>query len=104
VPDLVCREVDWVQVKGRGGVVTIHEPIGFASDIEPRRLEELGLWAQALQAYRLRRWQEADAILLRLQQSGTETGLYRLYRSRIVRFRNEPPPPQWNGVTVFDRK
>jgi adenylate cyclase len=103
VPELVCREIDWVQVKGRGSVVTIHEPIGFADEVDSRRLEELEQWAQALQAYRLRRWQEADATLAQLQQSGSETGLYRLYRARIARFRSEPPP-QWNGVTVFDRK
>ncbi len=104
VPDLICREVDWVQVKGRGGVVTIYEPVGHLDDVAAAILDELEAWANALQAYRLRRWQEADAILLQLQQSCADTGLYQLYRSRIVRFRTEPPPAQWNGVTVFDRK
>ena len=104
VPDLVCREIDWVQVKGRGGVVTIYEPIGHLNDVSPSVLDELEAWANALQAYRLRRWQEADAILLQLQQSCVDAGLYQLYRSRIVRFRTDPPPVQWNGVTVFDRK
>ncbi len=104
VPDLVCREIDWVQVKGRGGVVTIYEPVGHLTDVAPGVLDELEAWANALQAYRLRRWQEADGILLQLQQSCVDAGLYQLYRSRIVRFRTEPPPVQWNGVTVFDRK
>ncbi len=104
VADLLCREIDWVQVKGRGGVVTIFEPIGFVPDVSPERLRDLELWSEALRAYRTRQWQEADELLLELQRRDPRCELYELYRGRIARFREQAPAANWNGVTLFDKK
>ena len=104
VADLLCREIDWVQVKGRGGVVTIFEPIGFVPDVSPERLRDLELWSEALRAYRTRQWQEADELLLELQRRDPRCELYELYRGRIARFRELAPAANWNGVTLFDKK
>jgi len=31
-------------------------------------------------------------------------GLYRVYAARLAEKRRDPPPPGWDGVTVFDEK
>ncbi len=31
-------------------------------------------------------------------------GLYALYLARIEKYRSAAPPPDWDGVTVFDEK
>jgi hypothetical protein len=41
------------------------------------------LWEAALRAYR---------------------GLYKMYLKRIELMRGNPPPPDWDGVSVFDEK
>jgi adenylate cyclase len=104
VPELVCRELDRVRVKGRGEAVSIHEPLGFRDAVEPEALEELALWNAMLRAYRARDWDQAEVAVLNLQRMHRRETLYALYLSRIVRYRAAPPPEDWGGVTVFDRK
>ena len=104
VPDLVCREIDWVQVRGRGGKVTIYEPLGFSGEVTRDKLEELQRWARALAAYRDRDWEQAAGILAGLCRPHAPDRLYEFYRDRVVRYRETPPPEGWNGVTVFDQK
>ena len=31
-------------------------------------------------------------------------GLYRVYAANVADKRRNPPPPDWDGVTVFDEK
>ncbi len=104
IPDLVCRELDRVRVKGKEEVVSIFEPLGFAADIGDARAEELILWGHMLSAYRARQWDEAEHGLSDLAQLAPKAGLYALYASRITYYRRKPPPPEWDAVTVFDRK
>jgi adenylate cyclase len=104
VPDLICREIDWVQVRGRGEVVTIYEPLGFAGEVSLKKLAELEQWARVLAAYRARDWKTALRILTGLQRPPVADRLYEFYVARIVRYQDTPPPEAWNGVTVFDQK
>jgi adenylate cyclase len=68
---------------------------------ESRKLE---LWQAALRAYRARAWDEAEVKLLDLQRMSAPCGLYKMYLKRIEQMRREPPPPDWDGVSVFDEK
>ena len=104
VPDLVCRELDWVQVRGRGEVVTIYEPLGFAGEVARDKLEELQQWGRALAAYRAREWDKAQAIVAGLQHPHAPDRFYEFYTARLTRFLTAPPPATWKGVTVFDQK
>jgi adenylate cyclase len=104
IPDLICREIDWVQVRGRGEMVKIFEPLGFAGEISGERLEELELWNRALSAYRLRDWKAARRLLGELSRARNDNHLYPFYDARIARFERVPPPDSWRGVTVFDQK
>jgi hypothetical protein len=31
-------------------------------------------------------------------------GLYQVYAEKVVEMRRNPPPSDWDGVTVFDEK
>jgi adenylate cyclase len=55
-------------------------------------------------AYRARAWDEAEAQLLDLQRMNAACGLYKMYLQRIELMRRHPPPPDWDGVSVFDEK
>jgi len=99
VKDVVFREIDRVKVKGKDEAITIYEPLGLEGDNE-----ELQLWDEALRAYRAQQWDSAETSLLSLQRMNPGCGLYGAYLKKIQEKRREPPPPGWDGVTVFDEK
>ena len=104
VTDLVFREVDRVRVKGKDEAVTVYEPLGPASDVPENIAAELQLWNSTLRAYRGRQWDEAETNLAELLRMNPTCGLYRVYVARLADKRRDPPPPHWDGVTVFDEK
>jgi len=104
VPDMVFREVDRIKVKGKDEALSIYEPIGLASDVEPETLDEMRIWSRALDSYRAQKWDDADVDLGNLQRLAPELALYKLYADRVAAFRRMPPPAGWDGVTVFDEK
>jgi adenylate cyclase len=104
VKDVVFREVDRIRVKGKDEALTVYEPLGLAGVVDARVREELALWEEALRAYRAQQWDQADAHLANLQRMNPACGLYANFSERVADLRREPPPPGWDGVTVFDEK
>jgi adenylate cyclase len=104
VPEAVFREIDRVRVKGKGEPVAVYEPLGFEAEVGKGRAEELKLWGQALKAYRSQAWEQAELLLFNLQRLYPGTPLYSFYSQRVARYRADPPPPGWDGVTTFDTK
>jgi adenylate cyclase len=104
VKDVLFREVDRIKVKGRDEAVTIYEPLGLEAEIEKTVLDELRLWNQTLRAYRSQQWDQADVNLINLQRMNPRCGLYTVFGEFVAEKRRQPPPPGWDGVTVFDEK
>jgi adenylate cyclase len=104
VKDVVFREIDRVKVKGKDEAITIYEPLGLEAEAGGVARDELALWDDALRAYRAQQWDSAQASLSRLQRINPGCGLYGVYLKKIQEKRREPPPPGWDGVTVFDEK
>ncbi len=104
VPDIVYRELDCVQVKGKQEPTTVYEPIGLPDEIDAATRDALELWSEVLAAYRACDWNRAEAGLATLAAGQPGHKLYQLYLHRIAAFRKEPPPLDWNGVTRFDSK
>jgi adenylate cyclase len=99
VPEMICREIDRVLVKGKAKSVTIYQPLGrtLASDLAG----ELGEWDKALAKYREGRFAEAEIAFAALATAHPAQKLYALYRARCAAFRTQPPAPDWDGVTKF---
>ena len=104
VPDIVFREVDRIKVKGKDEALTIYEPLGTEAEIGKSLSEELRLWNATLRAYRAQQWDQGEVNLLNLLRMNPDCGLYQAYAERIADKRRNPPPPAWDGVTVFDEK
>ena len=102
--DMVFREVDRVQVKGKALSVGIFEPLGLSNDVGKELLDELKLWQQLLKAYRAQQWDQADTLLINLRRISPDCRLYEEYEKRIARLRIDPPGDGWDGVTRFDSK
>ncbi len=104
VTDVVFREVDRIKVKGKDDAVTVYEPVGLEVEVDRKTREELKLWNQILKSYRAQHWDEVEVGLLNLQRMNSGCALYELYAREVADKRRNPPPADWNGVTVFDEK
>ncbi len=104
IKDIVFREVDRVQVKGKEEPVAIYEPIGLEGDVSKALHDELKLWNQALRHYRAQEWDQAEVTLLNLSRLAPGRPLYGKYMERIAHLRKEPPEPGWKGVWKFETK
>jgi len=101
-------EVDRVRVVGRDRPVTIHALLGdeYLAASEAFKAFAAG-HAALLAAYRARQWDEAAK---RLEQSRAEAAAYGLamlyarYEESIRTCRDDPPPRDWDGVTVVKSK
>jgi adenylate cyclase len=104
IKDIVFREVDRVQVKGKEEPIVIYEPIGLEGEVGKALQEEIKLWNQALRHYRAQEWDQVEVALLNLTRMAPERGLYGKYMERIAQLRKEPPEAGWKGVWKFDTK
>jgi adenylate cyclase len=104
VQDVVFKEIDKIKVKGKDEAITIYEPIGMETHVEKKLLDELKLWQQTLRQYRSRQWDQVEVGLLNLQRMNPDCALYPLYGKEVAAKRRNPPPSDWDGVTVFDEK
>ncbi len=99
IPDMICRELDRVRVKGRSHLVTIYQPLGRT--LAAGMADELEAWDTALAMYREGRFVEAEIAFVSLSKAHPEHLLYTIYRARCADFRIESPPADWDGATTF---
>jgi adenylate cyclase len=98
VPELAYRELDRVRVKGRDKPVGIYEPLGPRDAVDESLRKELELYREAIKLYRAGNWELAELQFVNLSKRAPKRALYKLYIERINGYRNDPPPPDWDGV------
>jgi adenylate cyclase len=104
----VTVELDVIRVKGKAEPETIYALLGskelFA---DPNFVELRNQLSQALAAYRHQDWNGTLGELAKLSKSpkGLDVNtLIDLYKSRIEKFRANPPPADWDGVATLQTK
>jgi adenylate cyclase len=100
---VVARELDLVRVKGKKLPVRIFE-IAAPSDERERWSALVEQSASGIRAYRQCRWDEAEAVFHAILQQYPGDGPARLYLERCAAMRAQPPPPDWDGVTIMESK
>ena len=86
------REIDMIRVKGKSQPIRVHELLNDDLNAES--------FSKGLKAYRQKNW---DAAEDHFNKSGEDTAA-RVYLQRISQLRITPPPPDWDGVWVFETK
>jgi adenylate cyclase len=101
----ICfRELDFVRVKGKNKPVAIFQPLGKDEDVDDATRAEMAIFHDLLSAYRNKEWDKADSLIAKLQSLSPGSKLYALYEARIEYFRSNPPPEEWDGVSLFKTK
>ena len=104
VPSVIYRELDRVRVKGKLKPISIYEPIGLKGEVPNQMLDEIDRFHRALDKYREQRWDEAEAILVKLAQADPHRKVYQVYIDRVAELRITPPGSNWDGVFTFKTK
>ena len=104
VPEYLYRELDVVRVKGKELPVAIFEPICEAGLEDKSIKDELRFYREAIKLYRAKNWDLSELQFLNLQKAYPDTTLYGMYAKRIIHFRHNPPPTDWDGVFTHETK
>lgn len=102
-PEFAYLELDRVRVKGKNEAVRIFEPLGLREALPSASGQIRARHKQALKLYREQQWDAAEREFFTLAQSH-DRPLYRVYLDRITRFRQHPPPSDWDGVFTLSAK
>jgi class 3 adenylate cyclase/CHASE2 domain-containing sensor protein len=101
--DFVCREVDWVKVKGKTKPVRIFELIaeGRPDETQEQFLKHYG---DAFRLYHEQKFADSmENFKLALVVKGDDA-LSQKYVERCQEYLNEPPDPEWDGVHTMKTK
>jgi len=104
VAEFEFRELDRVKVKGKDNPVAIYEPLGLLETIDESVQMDLKRFHLGLEHYRARLWDAAEQEFYTLSQANPQTKLYQIYLDRIIQFRKQPPPLDWDGSYTYTYK
>jgi adenylate cyclase len=98
-PDFAFLELDLLKVKGKTEATRIYALLGDGALKRSRGFTDLSARHDAfLQKYRAGDWDAADMLRRECDRAdGSFSRLYALYRERIRHYRQNPPPPDWDG-------
>lgn len=100
--EFVCRELDLVRVKGKKIPLRIYELRGKI--VEGKEKAFLGKWEKAMKAYSCCEWQKALAYFEQASEIEPGDKCCSIYVERCRENMTNPPPIDWEGVTVLTSK
>ncbi|RYX82893.1 adenylate/guanylate cyclase domain-containing protein [bacterium] len=98
------REIDLLAVVGKSRPVHVYELLGMTGTLPPEKLSSYHAYEHALHAYHDRRWDEAEAYLMRVLRELGPDKPSEVLLDRIEHHRHNPPPPDWDGSSVLTQK
>lgn len=93
----LCRELDFIAVKGKNEPVRIYELLQEVPRAQPKLVEIKNLFEKGLEAYRSRNWAKATTAFQKNVDLYDDTPS-KVYLERIEHFSANPPPRGWDGV------
>jgi len=99
----VLREVDLVRVKGKKQPIAIYEVLGEGAT-EGRLAPFLEAYVEGLALFRDRQWLQALEAFRAAQALNPHDPLCSHYLQTTQKFGEQPPGPEWDGVTTMAEK
>lgn len=101
--DFVCREIDWVRVKGKLLPVKIFELLAEGQpDDKTDQMKKY--YEDGYSLYREKRFEQAIVAFEKAVQVKEEDNPSSIYIERCQQFLDNPPPTDWDGVYVMKTK
>ena len=98
--EYICRQIDWVRVKGRKRVIKIYELIAAHHDTTSETIEFVNLFHEGLDWYKEQKWEQALSIFQRLNSLRPADKAVIIYIERCQDVINDKVliPSVWDGV------
>jgi adenylate cyclase len=100
----LCRPIDRVVVKGKTEPIRIYEPIAAVDDVTGEQRDRVAFYKDALDLYFAARFAEAADAFDYVLDLDPDDLAARLLRDRAARYRDAPPPEDWDGAYHLDHK
>jgi adenylate cyclase len=100
----LTRELGAFRLKGKAKPIGIHELICRIEEADEKRSKACGIFAESLDAFRRRSWDEALEKFSRVIDISGEDEPSRMYMSLCRRYKENPPEEPWDGVIHMDKK
>ena len=99
----VCRELDFITVKGKTEPVRIYEILQTKAAAVDKLYEIKDLFEKGLEAYRKQNWDKAEEMFQLCNEKYQDMPSV-IFLDRIAHFKTNPPPKKWDGVFVMKVK
>ncbi len=93
----VCRELDFIKVKGKNEPVRIYEILQTKAAAVDKLFEIKDLFEKGLSAYRKQSWDKAEEMFQLCNEKYQDMPSV-VFLDRISHFKTNPPPKKWDGV------
>lgn len=102
--DFICRELDFIAVKGKTEAVRIYELLQPSEKFPAEKLIELKkIFETGLAYYRNKNWSIAEKYFTACVETFNDVPS-KVFLRRIMRYQISPPKAGWNGVFVMNAK
>lgn len=103
--ELLCRELDYLIVKGKTKPIRVFELIGeIKNGIDDKTKEVIEIYNRGLLLYRERQFKKALKEFTAALKINSDDGPSQLYFLRTQAYLKKPPPKEWNGVFELKTK
>jgi len=97
------RELDSVRVKGKKKPVTIYELFGYG-ELYRQKQALAKMFNEGLNAYRKKQWDQAIELFNSALRDYPDDTPSRVFIERCGKYKQNPPPEDWDGVFVMRTK
>jgi adenylate cyclase len=98
------RELDLLRVKGKAQPVAVYELAAEVGGLDAARRELFARFGDGLASYRRMQWTAAATAFERALAIDAADGPSRTFLARCHEYREQAPPPDWDGVHVMRTK
>ncbi|NTV52308.1 MAG: CHASE2 domain-containing protein [Candidatus Firestonebacteria bacterium] len=101
---LVTREIDLIRVKGKQAPTRIYELLAEPGELTGVQREHYAHYQAGMELYWKKEFAKARTCFARACKADPTDYPAQLYMKRCENYRNRPPGPHWDGVTVLKSK
>ena len=102
--ELLCRELDYLIVKGKTEPIRVYELIGELDTVSAEMKELIEIYDLGLMFYRERKFKKAIDEFMFALKINPDDGPSQLYLLRSQAYLKKAPPKDWNGIFELKTK
>ncbi len=101
--DFICRELDYVAVKGKTEPVRIFEILQLKESANDKVYDLKNTFETGLSYYRTRNWEKAEEYFSEGAEKFNDVPS-KIFLRRVIHYKISPPKQDWKGVFIMNSK